>query len=105
VEIMDERALLAVHDTGTVRREFIPPGHEAYDATDQWIGDAEFEPQPDERAFVNWILEEHPEFAQIHLHSSRTPRWGLTLLQLVGPLPRPDRSPELGSSQPDAARR
>jgi hypothetical protein len=49
----------------------------------------EYEHQPDERAFVNWLLDEHPELRQIHLHSRRTVRGGLTLLQRSSPLARP----------------
>ena len=87
--LMEDRALLVVHDTGTVPRTLIPPGHQSLELRDRWIGDAEFEPQPGERAFVNWLREAHPEFAQVHLHSHRTVRWGLTVLQRSGPLPRP----------------
>jgi hypothetical protein len=48
---------------------------------------------PDERAFVNWLLDEHPEFSQVHFHSRRTTRCGITVLQRSEPLPR---SPEPG---------
>lgn len=97
LDLMADRAVLAVHDTGTVPHDLIPADHGAHAVADQWIGDREFEPQPDERGFVNWILDCHPDFAQIHLHSSRTVRWGLTLLQRSIPLPRP-----AGSTAPQA---
>ncbi len=41
---------------------------------------------PDERAFLNWLLDEHPEFSQIHFHSRQTVRCGITLLQRSAPL-------------------
>jgi predicted O-methyltransferase YrrM len=90
LDVMTERALLAVHDTGAVPGDLIPPMYQdrVRALRDRWIGD-EYEHVPPERAFVNWILDSHPEFAQIHLHSSRTIRWGLTLLQRSSPLPRP----------------
>ena len=97
--IMSPNAILAVHDTGTVPRRFVEPGaipsplavvgnwwREHPDIG--WIGD-EREVEPDERAFVNWVLEKHPDFSQIHLHSTRTFRYGLTLLQRSTALPRP----------------
>jgi predicted O-methyltransferase YrrM len=88
--LMAPDAILAVHDTGSVPRELfdLAPGHWMLASPELWVGDA-WEHQPDERAFVNWLLETHPEFAQIHLHSSRTVRSGLTLLQRSAPLPRP----------------
>jgi hypothetical protein len=56
-----------------------------------WVGD-EFEVRSGERAFVNWLLDEHPEFSQVHLHSERTPRCGITLLQRAACLARPPQS-------------
>jgi predicted O-methyltransferase YrrM len=90
--MMAPNATLAVHDTGSIPRALVPEGHWTLDVTEQWTGD-EYEHQPDERAFVNWLLDIHPEFAQIHLHSLRTFRHGLTLLQRSAPLPRPADSP------------
>ncbi|MGH2915001.1 MAG: O-methyltransferase [Solirubrobacteraceae bacterium] len=87
-DVMAERALLIVHDTGTLPRHVFPARHPALAERDHWIGGDEYEHLPDERAFVNWILDTNPEFAQIHLHSNRTLRWGLTLLQRTMPLPR-----------------
>ena len=81
-------AILAIHDTGTLARAFIPEWAKETGMTERWIGD-EFEHQPGERAFVNWLLEHHPDFSQLHLHSLRNVRFGLTLLQRSAPLPRP----------------
>lgn len=86
--LLGERALLAIHDTGTWSREHLPASHAEHAARrpGQWLGD-EYAHQPEERRFVNWIGEAHPRFAQIHLHSRWTLRHGLTLLQAGGPLP------------------
>jgi predicted O-methyltransferase YrrM len=91
--LLSPEAILAVHDTGTYPRRLLPGWQWLLRSEENWVGDG-YEGEPDERAFVNWILEEHPEFAQIHLHSARTVRCGLTLLQRSQPLPRPDPSQE-----------
>jgi predicted O-methyltransferase YrrM len=88
VSFIAPTAIVAVHDTGAIPGAFIPQGHPARELGDRWLDDA-FEHQPDERAFVNWLLEQHPEFSQLHLHSRRVVRHGLTLLQRSLPLPRP----------------
>lgn len=88
VDLMAPHAILAVHDTGTIQRSLFPAGYWTLDLKERWAGD-EYEHQPDERAFVNWLLEHHPDFAQIHVHSRRAFRHGLTLLQRSAPLSRP----------------
>jgi predicted O-methyltransferase YrrM len=85
--LMTDRAILAVHDTGTVPRDVVPEGHWWLQTDAGWVGD-EREVLPEEREFVNWILDSHPDFAEIHLHSRRTLRLGLTLVQRSAPLPR-----------------
>ena len=84
-------AILAVHDTGTVPRHFLPPDHYWFESTIGWLGD-EREVMPGERAFSNWLLDEHPEFSQIHFHSRQTLRCGITVLQRSARLPRPPES-------------
>lgn len=86
--LMVPDAILAVHDTGTIPRRFVRANHYFNESTVGWIGD-EREVVPDERAFVNWLLDEHPEFSQVHLHARRTVRCGITVLQRSAPLPRP----------------
>jgi predicted O-methyltransferase YrrM len=86
--MLESDAIVAVHDTGTVARRWTPDWLAESIPPDRWLNDA-YEPQPDERAFVNWLRDEHPDFAQIHLHTDRTPRCGLTLLQRSATLPRP----------------
>jgi predicted O-methyltransferase YrrM len=86
--LMAPRAIFAVHDTGAVARALVPDGHPVLDRAERWAGD-EYEGEPGERAFVNRVLREHREFAQVHLHSERTLRCGITLLQRSAPLPRP----------------
>ena len=93
LSFMAPDAILAVHDTGTIPRQFLPSDHYWFDSPIGWIGD-EREVFPDERAFLNWLLDEHPEFAQVHFHSRRTKRCGITVLQRSEPLarwPDPDR--------------
>ena len=89
--MLSSHAILAIHDTGTVLRKYMEDWREELTRTERWIGD-EYEPQPDERAFVNWLREEHPEFAQLHLHTHRRPRHGMTLLQRSEALRRPPRA-------------
>jgi len=86
--LLAPRAILAIHDTGTIPLQFFPPGHWALELSKRWVG-GEYEHQPDERAFVNWLLDTHPEFSQIHIHSRRAHRHGFTLLQRSALLPRP----------------
>lgn len=81
-------AVLAVHDTGTWRRACMRPEHLAW-ATERpsgWLSTDDYIPWNDERRFVNWLRDNHPELAQLHLHSDRTLRHGLTLLQASGRL-------------------
>jgi predicted O-methyltransferase YrrM len=85
--LLAERAIVAVHDTGTIPRALVPKGHWWLQSDQGWVGD-EREVMPDERAFVNWIVESHPEFSAIHFHSRRTMRLGLTLIQRAAPLSR-----------------
>jgi predicted O-methyltransferase YrrM len=89
--LMSPDAILAIHDTGTVPRALVPSRH-WLGSPEGWVGN-EREVVPDERAFVNWLLDQHPEFAQIHFHSSRTLRCGITLVQRATSLARSDSSP------------
>jgi predicted O-methyltransferase YrrM len=97
--LMAPSAILAVHDTGAIPGALVPPDNPAWQLADRWV-DGAFEHQPDERAFVNWLLERHPEFAQIHFHSPRTIRHGITLLQRTAPLPRPAPAREREEAAP-----
>lgn len=86
--LMTGDGILAVHDTGAVPRELFPPEHPLLRTRRDWVGD-EYEGQPGERAFVNWVCEEYPEWRPVHLHSRQTIRCGITLLQRSRALPRP----------------
>lgn len=88
LELMGPDAIVAIHDTGTIPRALVPAGHWTLGLTERWAGD-DYEHQPEERAFVNRLLESHPEFSQVHVHSRRAFRHGLTLLQRSEPLGRP----------------
>ena len=93
-ELMAPDCVLAVHDTGRVPRRLLEEiDHWALHVDEGWIGDDYYEVRSGERAFVNWVLDEHPDFSQVHLHSRRTMRCGITLLQRREPLARPTPAP------------
>lgn len=84
-----DNAVILVHDTGTWAKEHFSELNSLFAEfrPAQWLNTREFEHQPEERWFVNWILREHPEFSQIHLHSLNTMRHGITILQRSTMLP------------------
>lgn len=86
--LMAEDAILVVHDTGTFHRSVVPDDWEV--GPDAALAGEGYEHQPDERAFVNWLLEIHPQMAQVHIHSRHAIRHGMTLLQRSAPLARPE---------------
>ena len=75
--------MLAIHDTGLWHRSHFAPIHEAFvrENPGEWKSEDLYAHQPGERAFIDWILAEHPEFSAIHFHSTRTLRHGFSLLQ------------------------
>jgi predicted O-methyltransferase YrrM len=97
---LSERAIIVVHDTGTWVKEYFNPIHAklAADVPGNWISEVEFQPCKGEREFVNWVLANCPGFSEIHLHSKRTLRNGMTLIQKNGPLPTEPGS--LGAAKP-----
>lgn len=74
--LLTEKAIIIIHDTGSwcdgnvweLERGRLNP-------------DGSWTHCPDEVDFVNWIKENYPEWQQIHLHSKRQLRHGMTLLQ------------------------
>jgi predicted O-methyltransferase YrrM len=89
---LSDRALVAVHDTGLWHRAHLKQTHLDFTVSPvgrglgRWLDADRYQPVVEEREFVNELRQRHPEFAQIHLHSARTHRNGLTLLQKNGPL-------------------
>lgn len=81
--LLAEDATIAVHDTGTWHRDHFLPLHQkmAEAAPERWLNESEYQHQPDERVFVNWIVQTHPEFQAMHFHTNRTLRHGITILQ------------------------
>ena len=81
--LLSHKAIIAIHDTGTwSRSRLVPPLLEHTKLhPDQWINPEEFAHAPGERAFVDWVSKQHPEFSVLHLHSLQTARHGLSLLQ------------------------
>jgi predicted O-methyltransferase YrrM len=97
IPLLAPGAIVAIHDTGTVHRSALTPAQlEEADTVwhQRWLTEDEFEHQPGERATVNWLRDEHPELAQLHLHTHRVARWGLTLLQRSERLPTVAEMPE-----------
>jgi predicted O-methyltransferase YrrM len=82
-------AIVAVHDTGIWHRKHFLQKHVDYSAgkDERWLTPEWYQHQIDEREFVNWIFDQHPEFSQMHFHTTATMRHGLTLLQRRGKLP------------------
>jgi hypothetical protein len=78
-----DEAMIAVHDTGLWHRKDFTPLHESFtkEVIGEWVSDELYAHQPGERAFIDWIVDYHPQFAAIHLHSTASLRHGLTLLQ------------------------
>ena len=76
-------ALIAVHDTGLWHRKDFKPLHHSFiqEVPGQWLNEDLYAHQPGERAFIDWILDEHPQFSAINLHCTAVLRHGLTLLQ------------------------
>ncbi|HEV2768560.1 MAG TPA: class I SAM-dependent methyltransferase [Solirubrobacteraceae bacterium] len=102
--LLADDAIVVVHDTGAWPAHLVAgmPPHARFAAQtpEGWVTADEFVHQPDERAFVNWLRDVHPEFAQIHLHSSRVIRHGLTVLQRSRRLATPtDSAPAASSAQ------
>lgn len=87
---LSETALVAVHDTGVWKKSVMTRLHREYAgkvADGVWLDEETYSHQAGERAFVNWIAERYPEFGAVHLHSERTIRNGLTILQRKKRLP------------------
>lgn len=73
---MSEKGIIIVHDTGSwVGGNIFNISWGKPDKKGNWIH------QPGEVDFVNYVLNEYPNWQQIHLHSNREVRHGMTLLQ------------------------
>lgn len=66
--------IIAIHDTGTWSENI-------YNLDRGYVLNGRYLHCPDERATVNWLKVEYPEFQQIHFHSNVQLRHGITLLQ------------------------
>ena len=76
-------ATIVVHDTGLWNRGNFRPIHKWFvdKGFGKWVSTTEFAHQPDERMFVDWIVDDASEFVAIHCHSQAVIRHGLTILQ------------------------
>lgn len=84
-------AMIAVHDTGLWSRKHFAEIHETFTREHQgeWVSEELYAHQPGEREFIDWIVENHPEFGAIHFHSTETLRHGFSVLQKTRKLARP----------------
>jgi predicted O-methyltransferase YrrM len=90
--LLSANGIIAVHDTGTWRRDVMLDVHRAHaqvHGAGGWLSEGEYQHQADERRFVNWVLE-RGDFDVVHLHTTVVLRHGLTLLQRRMPLPTGD---------------
>lgn len=72
---LSEKAIIAIHDTGKWP-------HNVYQFNAGMdTSDGRYSHCPDEIRFTNWLQDEHPDWQQIHFHSDRETRHGITLLQ------------------------
>ena len=76
-------AMIAIHDTGLWEKSHFSPvqARVAQVAQEGWVTETSYAHQPEERAFVDWIISGHPDFGAIHFHSTHTLRHGFSLLQ------------------------
>ncbi len=90
--LLSSDAVVVVHDTGTWKPQHMRPVHRELAEAEPgwWVDHDEYAHQPEERQFVNWIRETHPEFAQLHLHTHATVRHGITMLQRSRALTLPE---------------
>jgi hypothetical protein len=83
-------AIIAIHDTGLWQKSHFSHAQTRVVETathGRWITNNLYAHQPEERAFVNWIVSHQSHFDAIHFHSINTLRHGFSLLQLQLPLP------------------
>ncbi len=81
-------AIIAIHDTGLWEKAHFSQAQAlfAQTANGRWITETLYAHQPEERAFVNWIVSHQPDFGVIHFHSTDTLRHGFSLIQLQSTL-------------------
>lgn len=72
---LSPNAIIAIHDTGTW-----PSNVYGFDRGYN-LPDGRYIHCPGERLFSNWLTEAHSEYKQVHLHSNRDVRHGITLVQ------------------------
>lgn len=75
--------MIAVHDTGLWHRSHFSDVHHTFanEMAGEWKSEDLYAHQPGERAFIDWIVDHHPEFSVTHFHSTDTLRHGFSLLQ------------------------
>jgi len=86
---LSESSIVCIHDTGAWNQNFFTAAqHDFVKQTgpECWLNGSLYLHRMDERRFVNWILATYPRFQAVHLHSTRTLRHGMSILQRKGRL-------------------
>jgi predicted O-methyltransferase YrrM len=86
---LSEDSIVCVHDTGAWQRQFFTSAQHEFvkqAGPEYWLNESLYLHRRDERVFLNWILETYPHFQAVHLHSTRTLRHGMSILQRKGRL-------------------
>jgi predicted O-methyltransferase YrrM len=84
VPALSEDSIICIHDTGLWNKKYCLDIHRKFideQGRNHWVDDISYAHQNDERMFVNWILDRHPAFQAVHLHSMHSLRHGLSVLQ------------------------
>jgi predicted O-methyltransferase YrrM len=82
--------IIAIHDTGTWAKKHFETGNAErarVSSPGDWLNGEEFLPARDERLFVNWLMDTHPNFSVVNLATLNTLRNGFTLVQKRRKLP------------------
>ena len=77
--ISREGIVVVVHDTGAFNEEHKESPWRTENGF--FLDKNSYLHQPHERVFVNWLKKNYSSFQQIHLHTMRTGRMGMTILQ------------------------
>jgi len=103
--VLTDDAIVAIHDTGVWGKKFLDENMGNADAKDWWDANMEFlkkylnwtgdlvlrgegaeqyyihPAHNNERKFVNWLMDAHPEWGIMNFHSLNTLRMGITMMQ------------------------
>jgi predicted O-methyltransferase YrrM len=78
---LSSNAIVSIHDTGTWALPHMNEEQRRVASGGEMWRDDEYVHQPGEWRFLNWLMENRPQWRQFHLHSTNCLRHGLTFLQ------------------------